>query len=276
MKVPAGVPQGTRLGPLPFLLMINDLSIPNTMPSLWKFADDSTISNTIPWSNLHSRSLQENIDHVVDWSIINKFELNPTKCKELTICFKKQKPVFDPINIAGQQLENVSSIKALGLTIRDDLKWIDHVENITIKAAKHLCLLRQLKHSGINPKYLAGFYCSCISSILEYACQVFHSGLTQYLSDEIERIQKRAILIFYPELSYKNALIAANLPTLVSRREMLCRKLFSSIVNDLQHKLADILPPIANSYTSKLRNPRHFITPNLRTNRARNSFIYIL
>ncbi len=68
------------------------------MSSLWKFADDSTISNTIPSSDLHSHSLQENIDHVVDLSIINKFELNPTKCKELTICFKKQKPVFHPCN----------------------------------------------------------------------------------------------------------------------------------------------------------------------------------
>ena len=117
--------------------------------------------------------------------------------------------MFDPIIIAG-----VSSLKVLSLTISDDLKWVDHVVNITTKAAKRLYLLRQLKRSGIDSKDLERFYCSCICSILEYACQLFHSGLTQYLSDEIEWIQKRAMLIVYPELSYKNALIVANLPTL--------------------------------------------------------------
>ena len=101
MKIPAGVPQGTRLGPFLFLPMINDLSIPNIMLSLWKFADDSTILDTIPSSDLHSTSLQENIDHIVHWLHLNKFQLIPEKCKELTICFKKQKPVFDPIIIAG-------------------------------------------------------------------------------------------------------------------------------------------------------------------------------
>ena len=112
----------------------------------------------------------------------------------------------------------------------------------------------------LDSKDLVGFYCSCICSILEYACQVFHSGLTQYLSDEIEQIQKRAMSIVYPELSYKNALIVANLPTLVSRREMLCSKLFSSIVNDSQHKHTDILLPVASWYTRYLRMPRHFNT----------------
>jgi hypothetical protein len=70
MKVPAGVPRGTRMGLLLFLLMINDLSIPGTL-SLRKFDDDSTISNTIPSSDLHLRSLLENVDHVVDCSDIN-------------------------------------------------------------------------------------------------------------------------------------------------------------------------------------------------------------
>ena len=58
--------------------------------------------------------------------------LNPTKCKELVICFKKTPPSYGPIKIDGVQFERVSSAKVLGVTISNDLKWNDHVDTITI------------------------------------------------------------------------------------------------------------------------------------------------
>ncbi len=74
-----------------------------------------------------------------------------------------------------------------------------------IKVAKRLYLLKQLKRSGLDSKDLQCFFIASIRTILEYACQVFHHGLPKYLSDVIERIQKRAMRIILPDLSYEDA-----------------------------------------------------------------------
>jgi hypothetical protein len=82
------------------------------------------------------------------------------------------------------------------------MKWNAHVDKITTKAAKRLYMMKQLKRSGLSDNDLKCFYIASIRSILEYACQVFHYGLPEYLSDQIERIQKRALLIICPDFSY--------------------------------------------------------------------------
>ena len=96
----------------------------------------------------------------------------------------------------------MSTVKLPGVTITQDLKWNTHVENIVQKAAKRIYLLKQLKRADLDPKSLIRFYCSCIRSVLEYACHVFHTSSPQYLSDDIEHIQRRASRIISQDLSY--------------------------------------------------------------------------
>ena len=96
-------------------------------------------------------------------------------------------------NVNDKHFEVVTSARIVGMTITDDLKWNVHVANILLKASKRLYLLKQLKRANVDTNSLIKFYCACIRSVLEYACQAFHSGLPNYLSKEIERIQKRAL-----------------------------------------------------------------------------------
>ena len=96
----------------------------------------------------------------------------------------------------------MSTVKLPGVTITQDLKWNTHVENIVQKAAKRIYLLKQLKRADLDPKSLIRFYCSCIRSVLEYACHAFHTSSPQYLSDDIEHIQRRASRIISQDLSY--------------------------------------------------------------------------
>ena len=95
-----------------------------------------------------------------------------------------------------------------------------------------------------------------IRSVLEYACQVFPYGLPQYLSDAIERIQRRALRIIYPDISYQAALDKLNMVTLWERREKLCTELFNSVVNDENHKLHNLLPskPLNFIILERLKN----------------------
>ena len=271
LHVPAGVPQGTRLGPWLFLVMINDLKLEGESFSMWKFADDTTVSEVVPISG--ESLLQEAVNHISRWSHNNLFQLNPTKCKELVVCFKKTPSSCDSIKIDGVRFEKVSSAKVLGVTISNDLKWNDHVDTITSKAAHRLYLLDQLKRSGLSSDDLLAFYYSVIRSVLEFSCQLLHRSLPKYLSDEIERIQRRALRIICPSLSYCEAIDKAVIPTLSERRETLSIKLFNDIVSNEHHKLANLLPPMASYYARRLRNKRRFNTPVCRTDRFMNSFI---
>ena len=214
LDVPAGVPQGTRLGPWLFLAMINDLRLPEEF-LMWKFADDTTVSEVVPASKLST--LQQAADYIHDWSQENHLQLNPTKCKEIRTCFKRTPPSFPGVSIEGIEFETVSSAKVLGVTISSDLKWSAHIDSITTKAVKRLYLLRQLKRAGVSSSDLLLFYCSVIRSVLEYACQVFHCNLPLYLSDEIERIQRRALSIIFPTCSYSEGLVEAGLPSVYDR-----------------------------------------------------------
>ncbi len=106
--------------------------------------------------------------------------------------------------------------------------------------------------------------------MLEYACQVWHSNLPQYLSHEIETVQKRAFNAIYPESNCVTALHVARLTTLEDRRYELCKFYFNRILkhdNKLHHLLPDerVIPYALRPYTGE-----QFLT---RTNRYKNSFI---
>ena len=197
---------------------------------------------------------------------------NSLKCKELIITFKKSPVSYESIVINNLPLERVTNPNLLGLNISDDLKWKSHVDQITKKAAKRLYLLKQLKRANVSVKDLFRFYFSCIRSVLEYSCQVFHSNLPKYLCDDIERIQKRAMRMVFPDLPYNEACLKANLPTLSERRDMLSQNLFDNIARNKDHKLAHLLPP-KTAHTKKLRTVRTIQKPTCRTDRFKNSLI---
>ena len=101
--------------------MINDLKLSNDpLEDMWKYADDSTISEVVPKSN--NSALQLIVNEAVGWSDQNKLQLHPTKCKEFRIQFSKREYIAEPIIIGGQ-LEIVKSAKILGVTLTDDLRW---------------------------------------------------------------------------------------------------------------------------------------------------------
>ena len=134
---------------------------------------------------------------------------------QLTILRPRQaEKVFSSVKPNARTLGSVTLAKLQGLNLTSDLKWNTHTSELIRKAFPRLYFLRQLKRSRVASKELTVFYTTCIRPILEYVCPVFHRALTEYLSDDLERIQTRALKIIHSDLSYSEALKVSGLQRL--------------------------------------------------------------
>ena len=269
--VPSGVPQGTKLGPWLFILMIQDLNI--NSPYLWKFVDDTTSSEILPKGNV---STAQNIaDHIKQWSEENRLKLHPDKCKELRISFSKDPVVLDQVILNGKEVEIVESAKLLGVTISNNLSWHAHIKEVVKKASKRLYYLVQLKRARLPAKDLVLFYTSCVRSVMDYAVPVFYHSLPQYLKNELIRLEKRAISIINPGMDYSATGEILNIKPIEEHHNFLCKNLFDNVTKDPNHKLYDLLPQKHN-WHHDLRNGHEFDIPHFNTNRTKNSFIFAM
>ena len=123
---------GYQIGPRPLVLMINDLDL--NIPHLWKFVDESTVSDVVAKGNTSKG--QSIVNQVIEWSHVNRVQLNPDKYKELRISFARSPVELDTVIIYRKEVEVASTGKLLGLTISANLTWNAHIEGVVKKASK--------------------------------------------------------------------------------------------------------------------------------------------
>jgi hypothetical protein len=186
-EVISGVPQGSVLGPCLFLHYINDL--PEGLGSgVRLFADDTIVYLTLTTIN-DARKLQSDLDRLASWENKWQMEFHPKKCQVLSITNKK-KPIIFYYSLHGHTLERVLEAKYLGITIKKNLNWNQHISNTCNKANRALGFLRRnLKINSIKVKQQA--YFTYVRPILEYCSSVwdpFRSGQQA----QLEMIQRRA------------------------------------------------------------------------------------
>ena len=119
----------------------------------------------------------------------------------------------------GLSASNIHGTKEVHLS--EDLTWAVHCDYIMKKVDRRLYTLRQLKKRKVPSADIVHIYCALIRSILEYASAVF-ADLPKYLACYLENVQKRALSIIWPGISYETALEKAALSTLSDRRAVSC------------------------------------------------------
>ena len=132
-------------------------------------------------------------------------------------------------------------------------------------------MLYQLKRAGISQSDLVTVYISVVRPVLEYACPVWHTNLQQYLSDNIETIQKRALRCIFRSATYADILSNVGLQTLKDRRDCICKTYFNNMKAHT-HKLHHLLPG-GRHVNYEMRQSNLYTLPKTRTNKYRNSFI---
>ena len=186
-EVLSGVPQGSVLGPLLFIIYINDM--PDKIKSnVLLYADDSKLISTIRDSR-DNLSLQADIDHLINWSVTWKMSLNFEKCKTMHFGPSNPKFVYTMADRSGvvHSLEQTSCERDLGIKISDNGKWQDQCSAAASKANQMLTMLARsfsCRHQEIWIK----LYMSLVRPHLDFAAPVW-SPNSLADSQMVEKIQ---------------------------------------------------------------------------------------
>ena len=144
LPVSSGVTQGSVLGPILFLLYINDL--PDSLQfQVRLFADDTAVYLTVD-GQTDSKKLQKDLNVLQDWEKEWDTEFNPSKCQVVHIT-RSKRPIQTSSSMHGQVLEAVKSARYLGVDIASDLKFTQLINRITANASKSLGYLKRNKQT---------------------------------------------------------------------------------------------------------------------------------
>jgi hypothetical protein len=216
----SGIPQGSILGPLLFIIYINDLpEIIEKFANMALFADDAKISKHIV-NKQDSSSLQMAFTELYKWSEKWMLKLNIGKCKVLSLSRTVPEHNSYTINIGGSMctLERVEKMNDLGVLLDDKLQFAEHIHDKVNKAYRMLGVIkRNFRH--MDKDTFVNLYKSLVRSQLEYASSVWSPYKKKYI-EEIEKVQKRAtkMVIGCKKLSYIDRLKYLDLHTLKMRR----------------------------------------------------------
>lgn len=221
LSVTSGVPQGSVLGPLLFLIYINDI-VNEIFPPIQirLFADDCIVFNEVCSLN-DQLMLNSNLQNILSWCGRWGMELNKEKTVYMSIT-KKINMMSFAYNLGSTPLTKVNQYKYLGIMITSDLSWNNHISNICNSSFKKLCILRhKLKHTPHYTKMLA--YTSLIPPKLEYASIVW-DPYTKTNINALEMIQRRAVRFIFSKYritdSPTSLMKQHNIQTLQLRRKI--------------------------------------------------------
>mgnify|MGYP002634107685 CR=1 FL=1 len=268
----AGVPQGSVLGPLLFLMFINDIA--DEIQCLVRlFADDSSLMYSSNNALDIERRLNEDLQTLNDWSKQWLVDFNPQKTEYMVFNFRKDaQPIYLKFN--GELIKKVDDHKHLGVTFSDNCKWSVHIDNICCSATKQIFVLRKLKYI-LNRNNLNKIYLAYILPLLEYACELW-DGCCVRDSEKIERLQFEAarIITGLPQFaSIESLLFETGWETLSSRRNRRKLCLFHKIhSNNVPEYLMDCISNYTDDNYYNTRNRSHYRVPRCRLDIFSKSF----
>ena len=189
VPVLSGVPQGSVLGPVLFLIFINDLP-ENIRSSVRLFADDCVLYRNIE-SPADCQILQDDLNSLAQWEADWQMKFNVAKCHSMRVTrHPPDKHIQFEYTLHQQRLEQVQSAKYLGITISDDLDWGQHISEISSKATKTLGFLRRnLAFAPRHTKEVA--YKTLVRPKLEYAAPIWHPYHETQIG-QVEKVQRTA------------------------------------------------------------------------------------
>ena len=274
LPVCSGVPQGSILGPLLFLIYINDLSnlALSQGAKILLYADDILLYKPIN-TPIDFDDLQADINTIAHWISSNHLTVNSSKTKCMLISWKRsQAHHLPPLNLNGSVIQPVEHYKYLGVWISSDLTWTKHVENVSCKARRLLGFMFRTFSPFCKPETIITLYKSQVLPIVDYACVVWdpHLKKDQYLLESVQtfalRMASRSWRVNAEELNSQ-----FQLPTLTSRRSYLKLLMTFKFLNGLLYCPPDLFVFNASPNT-RVSHSSQLVVPFTKTAAYFNSF----
>ena len=189
VNISAGVPQGSILGPLLFLIYINDIVL-DIKSNIKLFADDTSLNVIVDNPNTTAQTLNTDLATIKRWANTWLVDFNPKKTESLLISRKLIRQPHPPLFMGNEQIAEVEYHKHLGVTFSNDGTWHKHIEEITSKAWKRVNILRKFKFI-LDRASLEKIYFTFIRPILEYS-DILWDNCTAYEAELLEKNSHRS------------------------------------------------------------------------------------
>ena len=264
--VNAGVPQGSVLGPLLFLVYVNDIA-ESLISTTRLFADDSSLAVSSPSDREIENILNHDLEMISRWAKQWLVTFNPNKTE--VIYFSLNKSDNNPqLMFNNTQLTYVENHKHLGITLSQNGTWHNHISNITLSASKILGSMRLLKYK-LKRDTLSQIYISYLRPLLEYASIVW-DNCTIYEKESLEKIQYEAARIvtgLTRSVSINNLLQEIGWVSLSDRRKVQKYTLmYKNSKGLLPNYIMELFPTTVERSTQyNLRNREDYVVPPRRT-----------
>lgn len=275
IKIEAGVPQGSILGPLLFVVFINDI-VKEIQANIKLFADDTSLFHSIIDSHITQALLNRDLQKISEWAAQWLMIFNVLKNESMTLSLRNNPPLQPPLYFNGTPLKEVTQHTHLGITFSSKMSWKPHVDRVCFRAGQRNNILRKLKFR-LPRKTLQTLYKSLVRPILEYGDVVFDdSSIT--LSQKMEAIQydaARTCTGAFLSTNRNSILLELGWNSLADRRKNHKLILYYKMVNGLTPSyLKDLLPTrVADVSRYSLRNAGNRSIVPTRTTRYKTSFL---
>ena len=274
-SIKAAVPQGSILGPLLFLIFINDI-VTDVGCNIRLFADDTSLYIIVEHPDVAARCINFDLDIIFDWACKWLVKFSPPKTDSMLLSRKINKPYHPPLFMSNVQIKEVTSHKHLGIHLSSDCTWHTHIGYIKEKAWQRLNVMRRLKFI-LDRRSLEIVYTSFIRPLLEYGDTIW-DNCTLYEKQELDKIQNEAARIATGAtalVSIQDLHNEVGWESLQTRRTNHKLSLFFKMQHDLTPPYLTNLVPPSVSETSRypLRNADDYATIQCKTQYHYSSFL---